>query len=185
MFQTNVRISAIRKTGAAVAWLICSALAQAQTPVVVGTAINYTTKQITIAGTNLLPSSGSPVVHLDGASLTLVSSTSTQIVADLPAGLAAGSFRLTVSHGTSTTGVFDMTYGAVGPQGATGPAGPSGPQGPAGPPARLARKARRVPPGRLVHKGRREQLRCRLTEPGRARVPRSSTSPTRYRTTPR
>jgi hypothetical protein len=133
MFQTNVKISAIRKTGAAVAWLICSALAQAQTPVVVGTAINYTTKQITIAGTNLLPSSGSPVVHLDGASLTLVSSTSTQIVADLPAGLAAGSFRLTVSNGTSTTGVFDMTYGAVGPQGATGPAGPSGPQGPAGP----------------------------------------------------
>jgi hypothetical protein len=71
-------------------------------------------------------------VHLDGELLTLVSYTSTQIVADVPA-LPARSFRLTVG-----AGVFDVTKGAVGPagpQGATGamgPAGATGPQGPAG-----------------------------------------------------
>jgi trimeric autotransporter adhesin len=123
----------VSKAGVAAAWLICFvAPAYGQTPTVVSTTINYTTKQIAIVGANLLPSSGSPVVHLDGALLTLVSSSSTEIVAALPAGLTAGSFRLTVSNGTSTTGVFDATYGAVGPQGATGPAGPAGPAGPQG-----------------------------------------------------
>jgi hypothetical protein len=134
MMRTNARKLAVCKTGAAVVWLICSAaLTHAQTPTVISTTINSTTKQITITGTNLLPSSGSPVVHLDGATLTLVSSTSTQIVADLPTGLTAGSFRLTVNNGTSTAGVFDATNGAVGPQGATGPTGPAGPTGATGP----------------------------------------------------
>jgi hypothetical protein len=110
-------------------------LAYGQTPVVRSAIINSATKQITIAGSSLLPTSGSPVVYLDGELLTLVSSSSTQIVATMPA-LPAGSFRLTVG-----AGVFDVTNGAVGPagppgatgaKGATGPAGPAGPQGPSG-----------------------------------------------------
>lgn len=90
--------------------------------------INSSTKQITIAGSSL---PASPVVYLDGISLTVVSSSSTKIVADLPSGLTAGTFRLTVG-----TAVFDVTNGAVGPagpQGPVGPLGPSGPQGPTGP----------------------------------------------------
>jgi hypothetical protein len=105
-----------------------SLVAYGQTPVVRSAIINSTTKQITIAGTSLLPASGSPVVYLDGELLTLVSSSGTQIVADLPTGLPAGSFRLIVG-----TGVFDVTNGAVGPAGAQGPAGATGPAGPQGP----------------------------------------------------
>jgi hypothetical protein len=107
-----------------------SMMAYGQTPVVRSAIINSTTKQITIVGSSLLPASGSPVVYLDGNLLTLVSSSSTQIVADLPA-LPAGSFRLTVG-----AGVFDITNGAIGPAGPTGPAGPpgsTGAKGPAGP----------------------------------------------------
>jgi IPT/TIG domain len=109
-----------------------SLVAYGQTPVVRSAIVNSTTNQITIAGSSLLPTSGSPVVYLDGELLTLVSSSSTQIVATMPA-LPAGSFRLVVG-----SGVFDVTNGAVGPAGpagatgATGPAGPAGPQGPSG-----------------------------------------------------
>jgi len=107
-----------------------SLMAYGQTPVVRSAIINSATKQITVAGSSLLPASGSQVVYLDGEQLTLVSSSSTQIVATMPA-LPAGSFRLLVG-----AGVFDVTNGAVGPGGAQGPAGatgPAGPQGPTGP----------------------------------------------------
>src|SRR5580692_7053353 len=107
-----------------------SLMAYGQTPVIRSAIINSATNQITIAGSSLLPTSGSPVVYLDGELLTLLSSSSTKIVASMPA-LPAGSFRLVVG-----TGVFDVTNGAVGPAGATGPAGPQGPtgaKGPAGP----------------------------------------------------
>src|SRR5580658_10292929 len=113
-----------------------SLMAYGQMPVVRSAIINSATNQITIAGSSLLPTSGSPVVYLDGELLTLLSSSSTKIVASMPA-LPAGSFRLLVG-----AGVFDVTNGAVGPAGpvgatgatgATGPAGPAGPAGPQGP----------------------------------------------------
>jgi trimeric autotransporter adhesin len=110
-----------------------SLVARGQTPVVRSAIVNSTTNQITIAGSSLLPTSGSPVVYLDGELLTLVSSSGTKIVADMPSGLGAGSFRLVVG-----AGVFDVTNGAVGPAGpagatgATGAIGPAGPQGPSG-----------------------------------------------------
>jgi hypothetical protein len=110
----------------AVLSLFTCAVAFGQTPVVRSAIINSTTKQITIAGSSLLPASGSPVVYLDGELLTLISSSSTQIVATMPA-LPAGSFRLLVG-----AGVFDVTNGAVGPAGAQGPAGATGPAGPQG-----------------------------------------------------
>ena len=121
--------------GVAVCAMFVSAIAahaqDAATKPTVGSAIINSTANpatITITGADLLPAAGSPVVKLDGAILTLVSSSSTQIVAELPAGLAAGSFLLSVG-----TGIFDVTNGAVGPQGAAGPTGPAGPQGPVGP----------------------------------------------------
>jgi hypothetical protein len=82
---------------------------------------------VTITGADLLPATGSPVVKIDNSTLTLFSFNSKQIVADLPAGLAAGSFLLQVG-----TAIFDVTNGAVGPQGIAGAAGPAGPQGPTG-----------------------------------------------------
>ena len=88
-----------------------SLVAYGQTPVVRSAIINSTTNQITIAGSSLLPASGSPVVYLDGELLTLLSSSSSQIVATMPA-LPAGSFRLLVG-----AGVFDVTNSAVGPAG--------------------------------------------------------------------
>ena len=87
----------IRKSGMAVAWLICSAvMAHAQTPTIVSAIVNSATKQITITGASLT-ATGAPVVKLDSATLTLVSSSSTQIVAKLPAGLAAGTYRMMFS----------------------------------------------------------------------------------------
>jgi hypothetical protein len=121
--------------GVALCAMLVSAIAaraqDAATKPTVGSAIINSTANpatITITGADLLPATGSPVVKIDGAILTLVSSSSTEIVADLPAGLAAGSFLLQVG-----TGIFDVTNGAVGPQGAAGPTGPAGPQGPVGP----------------------------------------------------
>jgi len=131
--------------------LSCPAFAQespaaSTAPVIVSAVADLVHSQITITGQRLTPATGSPTVHLDGTLLTLVSSSSTQIVADLPAGLGAGAFELTVSNGTSTN--FDVTIGTVGPQGpagptgaqgpkgatgATGPAGPTGPSGATGP----------------------------------------------------
>jgi hypothetical protein len=111
----------VRKQGAAVVcWLLCSSsLALAATPAILSAIVNTTTTppQITISGTNLTPTSGAPVVNLDATGLTLVSYTSTQIVAQLPSGLTAGSFRLIVSNGGTTPGAFVVTTGAVGPAG--------------------------------------------------------------------
>ena len=56
-----------------------------------------------------------------------------QIVATLPSGLAPGTFDLTVTNSSGNSVVFDLTYGAIGPQGPAGAAGPTGAQGPAGP----------------------------------------------------
>jgi hypothetical protein len=103
---------------------LLAARAHAQTPTIVSAIVNSTTQQITITGTSLT-ATGAPVVKLDSTTLTLASSSSTQIVAKLPA-LAAGTYRLTVSNGSGTLGVFDVTNGAVGPQGPAGPQGPPG-----------------------------------------------------------
>ena len=51
----------IRKSGAAIAWLICSAvMAHAQTPIIASAIVNSTTQQITITGTSLT-ATGAPV----------------------------------------------------------------------------------------------------------------------------
>lgn len=108
----------IRKSEVAIAWLICSAaIAQAQTPAIVSAIVNPAVGQITLVGSNLAPATGAPVVKLDLITLTLVLFSSAQIVADLPAGLASGTYRLTVSNGSASAGVFDVSNGVVGPQG--------------------------------------------------------------------
>jgi hypothetical protein len=81
---------------------------------------------------------GQPVVTFNGMPLVIVSATSSEIVADLPPGLAPATYLLTVSRGPATTQFdsFNVTLGAVGapgPAGATGPQGPAGATGPQGP----------------------------------------------------
>jgi hypothetical protein len=114
--------------------LSCPAFAQepaaSAAPVIVSAVADLVHSQITITGQRLTPATGSPVVSLDGKALTLVSSASTQVVADLPAGLGTGTFDLTVNNGAGAS--FDVTIGTVGPQGPVGPTGAQGPRGAAG-----------------------------------------------------
>ena len=81
---------------------------------------NYSINQLTITGSGFATTA--PTVKINGASVTVVSHNTTKIVVDLPSGLAAGSYLLSVTQGTTTTS-FDLTLGAVGPQGPQGPAG--------------------------------------------------------------
>lgn len=90
---------------------------------------NYTNNQLTIAGTGF---GSAPTVKLDAMSLTLVSHSSTQIVANLPTTVGSGSFLLAVTAGTSST-TFELSLGVVGPPGPQGPQGSKGSQGPQGP----------------------------------------------------
>ena len=119
----------------------------AASPSVTSTTINYALNpnQITISGTNFLSGTTKPVVVLNGAPLTLISSTESTIVANMPSpALAAGTYTLTIKASTGTLAMFGVTNGAVGPQGPmgapgatgapgiTGPAGPTGAAGPIG-----------------------------------------------------
>lgn len=98
-------------------------------PIIDSAVPNYGTSQLTIVGTGF---TGTKLtVKLDGTALTVISSTATQIVTNLPAG--SGSFLLSVEAG-SATGTFDLTLGVAGPQGPQGPQGPLGPQGAQGEP---------------------------------------------------
>ncbi len=59
---------------------------------------------------------GTPEVSLGNYDLTLVSSTRTQIVANLPPGIPAGTYLLTVER-RNRSGAIDFTIGVTGPQG--------------------------------------------------------------------
>jgi hypothetical protein len=121
--------------------------------------IDYATQPqtITIVGKLLAPATGSPVVDLDATKLTLVSSSATQIVADLPAGLVAATYQLTVNNGSgAAASSFDVTYGAAGPQGPAGPkgaTGSTGPQGPSGPTGATGPQGAQGPTGPAGAKG--------------------------------
>lgn len=127
-----------------------SAAFGAATPILTvnSTTINYTTNQITIAGSGFVASNKAPTVVFKTSTLSLKSYTNTQIVATLPANTPAGSYGMVVTNGIGEIFPFVTTYGtagpqgpvgpvgatgSTGPQGATGPAGPAGPTGPTGP----------------------------------------------------
>jgi hypothetical protein len=69
-------------------------------------------------------------VQLTGVSIGNMGGT---ITANLPLGVGAGSYRVTVVQSTGTA-TFDVTLGAQGAQGEAGPPGPPGPQGDPGAP---------------------------------------------------
>lgn len=95
-------------------------------------AINYGANQVTFNGSGFEPLKKTPTVLLNGAPLTIDSSTNTQIVATLPAGMAAGTYVVIVANSLGEFTEVDLTYGAAGPQGPVGPPGATGAQGPEG-----------------------------------------------------
>jgi hypothetical protein len=101
-------------------------------PVVNNGTISYQKNQVTLNGSGFEPAKTAPTVQLNGAALKIDSFSIAQIVATLPANTAAGSYSLTVTNSQGAATVFDLTYGADGPQGPAGPAGAKGPQGATG-----------------------------------------------------
>jgi IPT/TIG domain len=93
-------------------------------PVVFNTTVDTNANTLTITGINF---GENPRVTLGGTQqLTVQNSNSTQIVANLPANLAPGSYLLFLKFGDPTFGVFEVTIGAVGPVGPPGPSGSGG-----------------------------------------------------------
>ena len=127
----------MKLTGFAVLVLVVSAHslfgAVVSGPVVKNGTINYAKNQVTLNGSGFEPAKAAPVVRLNGAALTLDSVSNAEIVATLPAKTPAGTYTLTVVNSEGGPAVFDLTYGATGPQGPVGPQGAAGAKGPAGP----------------------------------------------------
>ena len=115
--------------------LLMPLFCRAATPVVNNSVTNYNVSpnQITVSGSGFDPKGVAPTVSFNNVTLTVLTFSDTQIVASLPAGTTAGSYRLRITNSQGNFYEFDVTYGAAGPQGPIGPQGPTGPQGPAGP----------------------------------------------------
>ena len=103
-------------------------------PVIDSGTINYVSNQLTLTGSGFEPSKKQPVVQFNGNTLTLVSASDAQIVAQLPAVVVPGTFDVTITPSGCGSIDFNMTYGAVGPQGPIGLPGVNGAPGPAGAP---------------------------------------------------
>jgi hypothetical protein len=108
-------------------------------PVVDATSI--TTNQITLVGDNFSPTGVAPAVLFDNVASPLISFTNNKVVATLPTGISAGTYRLRITPKpiTSLSTIpfvgyyeFDVTLGTTGPQGPAGVTGPQGLQGPMG-----------------------------------------------------
>jgi Collagen triple helix repeat (20 copies)/IPT/TIG domain len=110
----------------------CMLGATVSEPVVNKGTVNYQTNQVTLNGSGFEPTKVAPTVVLSKTTLSVVSASDTQIVAKLPASVAPGAYGITVKVTGGASTVFDLTYGATGPQGPAGPAGAKGPQGATG-----------------------------------------------------
>lgn len=127
-----------------------AAAAPAPQLVITSAAFDESNSHLVITGQNFSwPANGSghgapPVVTLDLMPLTVLSATSTEIVAALSGNFPEGTYLVTVSRGQGTVdnGAFAVAIyheevgqtiqgpvGPAGPQGAAGPMGPMGPKG--------------------------------------------------------
>jgi hypothetical protein len=96
--------------------------------------VDYAANRLTVTAENL----GTPTaltVELNKVRLTVESWTSSNVVAQLPEPLRAGTYLLTLATGSGVGDfdAFNLTIGAAGPVGPQGPRGEAGPAGPAGP----------------------------------------------------
>jgi hypothetical protein len=107
-------MTSTQKLGAAIlcAMTVWTSLALAASPTIDSAIVNLSSNEIAIGGAHLIPASGSPVVMLDAMNLTVLSSANTKIVANLPSGLADGTYRLSVNNGSPTVAVIGIAIGA-------------------------------------------------------------------------
>jgi hypothetical protein len=104
-------------------------------PLIVSAMVDYSHNTLLINGQNF---GSNPLVTLNSLTFTTVSTGSTQIVANFPAGnppssFAPGTYFLTVLSKNQLPSIFTVDIGANGPPGSTGSIGPQGPAGPTGP----------------------------------------------------
>src|SRR6266702_3984412 len=115
-----------------------------QPPLIVTSAtVDPALARVTIHGANFVGGKNTPTQVFLGATLTpltVLAISDSEITALLPAGVAPGSYLLTVGYGSGNdangkSDEFSVALGDVGspgPQGIQGPAGPAGPQGATG-----------------------------------------------------
>ena len=104
--------------GVSAFWLLASLLplslwGQTSSISIYSAIANSANNQITAVGVGFdpQPERGAPSVSFNGASLTLVSFTGTTIVANLPAGLVAGTYHLAVTNSGKDSAYLDVTLG--------------------------------------------------------------------------
>jgi hypothetical protein len=115
----------------------------AEAPVIGSVHVDDVAGRIAIHGTGFGDQSA-PLVTLEGIPLEIVNYTSNEVVVNLPAGTAPGTYLLDLQNTSPSSEIDRGTrvdyYAAVGaegpegPQGVPGPPGPTGPDGPEGPP---------------------------------------------------
>jgi hypothetical protein len=95
-------------------------------------AVDSDTNRITLTGSNFFSRlRHRPAVYLGYSLLQNISSSDTQVVAQLPDGLEAGTYMVSVANGVDHDSI-DAAIGGFGTRGPLGPEGPMGPQGPQG-----------------------------------------------------
>jgi hypothetical protein len=106
-------------------------------PLIISATVNNTNATLTVTGLNF---GSNPVITLNNLNFPAVAgaTSSTQIVANFPAGMPPASFTpgtyfLTVQYKNQLPSLFSVNIGAVGAPGPQGVAGPPGVQGTSGP----------------------------------------------------
>ena len=128
---------------AAALLLAASAWADSNGPLINGVVVDGARGTISIQGSNLLgrDTALTPQILLNGAQLTVSSSSATQVVAALPGSIAPGTYLMSLvpqkkggddGNDNNNAVFFDVAIGAIGPQGPSGPQGPQGLSGPQG-----------------------------------------------------
>ena len=113
----HIRFMRINLLKAVLLFASLPAIAANVAPMVNSGTINYSNNQVTITGSGFEPSKTAPTLLFNGATVLVSSFSNTQIIATLPAGIPPGTFNLTITNSSASSTVFDMTYGAIGPQG--------------------------------------------------------------------
>jgi len=125
-----------------------AAFAQPGQPHIDSAKVNFISNRLTILGTGF---DDNPVVTLGSVTLSILSSTASEVDAVFPTAQPASSFSpgtyLLTATFTNKSAEFDMTLGAAGPQGPQGLQGPQGPQGIQGFPGLQGPQGNQGPPG--------------------------------------
>jgi hypothetical protein len=134
--MTSARRLAAVAVGIILAMLMLGGVARAQVsiPFILRADADLANLHLTIWGVNF--GTVTPVVKLAGTPLTVLTYSTTGIVAALPFGIEPASYQLLVFRGGSLpvpSLPFEVAIGAVGPPGPQGPNGPTGPRGFEGP----------------------------------------------------